>query len=71
MSDTERDQIDEDAETFIRTCSTAIQSLTEEGVPLMNLMFFPICYSEFIACKLHVLQSLPNHDQCLEYFSCT
>ncbi|XP_046851313.1 syntaxin-18-like [Xenia sp. Carnegie-2017] len=30
MSNTERDQIDEDAETFIRTCSTAIQSLKEE-----------------------------------------
>ena len=36
MSDRERDQIDQDAETFIRTCSTAIQSLKGEVVSQKN-----------------------------------
>ncbi|XP_028391532.1 syntaxin-18-like [Dendronephthya gigantea] len=36
MSDRERDQIDQDAQTFIRTCSTAIQSLKDEVVSQKN-----------------------------------
>ncbi|KAK7803396.1 hypothetical protein U0070_012511 [Myodes glareolus] len=32
MTDTERDQIDQDAQIFIRTCSEAIQQLRTEGV---------------------------------------
>nr|XP_033805264.1 syntaxin-18 isoform X2 [Geotrypetes seraphini] len=32
MTDTERDQIDQDAQTFMRTCSDAIQQLRTEGV---------------------------------------
>jgi hypothetical protein len=32
MSDRERDQIDQDAQTFIRTCSTAIHSLKDGGM---------------------------------------
>lgn len=31
MTDTERDQIDQDAQIFIRTCSEAIQQLRTEG----------------------------------------
>lgn len=31
MTDEERDQIDTDAETYMRTCSVAIQSLKTEG----------------------------------------
>jgi hypothetical protein len=40
MSDRERDQIDQDAQTFIRTCSTAIQSLKDGGLLLIQ------CYSQ-------------------------
>ncbi|CAB4025119.1 Syntaxin-18 [Paramuricea clavata] len=36
MSDRERDQIDQDAQTFIRTCSTAIQSLKDGVVSQKN-----------------------------------
>uniref|UniRef100_A0A8D1TSQ1 Syntaxin-18 n=2 Tax=Sus scrofa TaxID=9823 RepID=A0A8D1TSQ1_PIG len=32
MTDTERDQIDQDAQTFMRTCSEAIQQLRAQGV---------------------------------------
>ncbi|GAB5570953.1 syntaxin-18 isoform X3 [Prionailurus iriomotensis] len=32
MTDTERDQIDQDAQTFMRTCSEAIQQLRTQGV---------------------------------------
>ena len=32
MTDEERDQIDTDAETYMRTCSVAIQSLKTEGI---------------------------------------
>nr|KAF6502883.1 syntaxin 18 [Molossus molossus] len=32
MTDSERDQIDQDAQTFIRTCSEAIQQLRNQGV---------------------------------------
>ncbi|MEE6462529.1 hypothetical protein FKM82_001624 [Ascaphus truei] len=32
MTDTERDQIDQDAQTFMRTCADAIQQLRTEGV---------------------------------------
>ena len=32
MTDEERDQIDTDAETYMRTCSVAIQSLQTEGM---------------------------------------
>nr|KAF6432503.1 syntaxin 18 [Rousettus aegyptiacus] len=32
MTDTERDQIDQDAQTFMRTCSEAIQQLRGQGV---------------------------------------
>lgn len=31
MTDTERDQIDQDAQTFMRTCSEAIQQLRTQG----------------------------------------
>ena len=31
MTDEERDQIDTDAETYMRTCSVAIQSVKNEG----------------------------------------
>lgn len=31
MTDTERDQIDQDAQTFMRTCSEAIQQLRGQG----------------------------------------
>ena len=31
MTDEERDQIDTDAETYMRTCSVAIQTLKNEG----------------------------------------
>lgn len=32
MTDEERDQIDTDAETYMRTCSVAIQTLKNEGI---------------------------------------
>lgn len=32
MTDEERDQIDTDAETYMRTCSVAIQTLKNEGM---------------------------------------
>lgn len=32
MTDSERDQIDQDAQTFMRTCSDAIKQLRSEGV---------------------------------------
>lgn len=31
MSDTDRDQIDQDAQIFMRTCADAIQQLRAEG----------------------------------------
>lgn len=34
MTDTERDQIDQDAQTFMRTCSEAIQQLRAQGEAL-------------------------------------
>ena len=37
MSDRERDQIDQDAQMFIRTCSTAIQSLKDGGLPIVQI----------------------------------
>ena len=37
MSDRERDQIDQDAQTFIRTCSTAIQSLKDGGLLIAQI----------------------------------
>lgn len=37
MSDRERDQIDQDAQTFIRTCSTAIQSLKDGGLIIVQI----------------------------------
>jgi len=32
MTDEERDQIDTDAETYMRTCSVAIEALKSEGM---------------------------------------
>ena len=39
MTDEERDQIDTDAETYMRTCSVAIQSLKTEGMDKIILPF--------------------------------
>lgn len=36
MTDSERDQIDQDAQIFMRTCSEAIRQLRNEGVFLFN-----------------------------------
>ena len=36
MTDKERDQIDTDAETYMRTCSFAINSLKGEGMEWFN-----------------------------------
>jgi hypothetical protein len=45
MSDRERDQIDQDAQTFIRTCSTAIQSLKDGGLLIPH--FYTMLFSDF------------------------
>ena len=37
MTDSERDQIDQDAETYMRTCSVAINSLKGEGMDCNEL----------------------------------
>ena len=37
MTDKERDQIDTDAETYMRTCSLAINSLKGEGMESIQL----------------------------------
>ena len=50
MSDRERDQIDQDAQTFIRTCSTAIQSLKDEG--LQNLIYIIDVYLRYFSLCL-------------------
>lgn len=39
MTDSERDQIDQDAQIFMRTCSEAIKQLRHEGVSL----FYCVC----------------------------
>ena len=36
MTDEERDQIDTDAETYMRTCSVAIHSLKNEGTHVLH-----------------------------------
>lgn len=36
MTDSERDQIDQDAQIFMRTCSEAIRQLRNEGVSIFN-----------------------------------
>ena len=33
MTDEERDQIDNDAQMYMRTCAVAIKSLKAEGIP--------------------------------------
>ena len=38
MTDEDRDQIDTDAETYMRTCSVAIQTLKNEGTLHINCM---------------------------------
>lgn len=38
MTDEERDQIDTDAETYMRTCSVAIQTLKNEGTKIYSLV---------------------------------
>lgn len=50
MTDNERDQIDQDAQIFMRTCSEAIKQLRSEGVC--------VCVCESIG--LHVLDILYN-----------
>lgn len=42
MTDTERDQIDQDAQIFIRTCSEAIQQLRTEGEVLRKKLTDPM-----------------------------
>lgn len=37
MTDEERDQIDTDAETYMRTCSVAIQTLKNEGTRIYHI----------------------------------
>ena len=63
MSDRERDQIDQDAEKFIRTCSTAIQSLKDEG-----LLTYVLQYASYPCGNLQISQD-SNHEcsqvQCL------
>lgn len=41
MTDTERDQIDQDAQVFMRTCADAIHQLRTEGKLSSSYMFFP------------------------------
>lgn len=36
MTDSERDQIDQDAQIFMRTCSEAIRQLRNEGTSIFN-----------------------------------
>lgn len=43
MTDDERDQIDTDAETYMRTCSVAIQTLKNEGTTCINNIHFIRC----------------------------
>ena len=42
MTDEERDQIDTDAETYMRTCSVAIQTLKNEGTVHVNYSGAPV-----------------------------
>ena len=46
MTDSERDQIDQDAQIFMRTCFEAIRLLRNEGVQPIN--FFPLLYIEYV-----------------------
>ena len=40
MTDEERDQIDTDAETYMRTCSVAIHSLKNEGTHVLHTQLY-------------------------------
>lgn len=40
MTDTERDQIDQDAQVFMRTCADAIHQLRTEGKLRSSYMIF-------------------------------
>lgn len=51
MTDSERDQIDQDAQIFMRTCSEAIKQLRNEGVCFNTVQLDLRCYWELKICR--------------------
>ncbi len=53
MTDNERDQIDQDAQIFMRTCSEAIKQLRNEGVCVFYCAAHELVYRYYWKCKIY------------------
>ena len=67
MTDNERDQIDQDAQIFMRTCSEAIKQLRNEGVCLFYCAAHELVHKSYWKCKIGsqimlILSCIVKHD---------